>query len=191
MDLNFITVQLSKKTRYYTKLLRFIWRYSNGKIRDLAILKNFNMFKGKKRRSIAPMAFITIHNEKPMIFINKKDWPKSDYSLCKGILLHEIGHYKTGLTGQKSYIKEFRAQRWALNRSKTMHDKEIYKWLLLNFFLWGLEKNFNLQYRKASKLGYVNGIIKRNILESIIVGKPKALDRMFERYLKNIHSLNV
>jgi hypothetical protein len=192
MDLKFLTAQVCKKTKYYTKLLRFICRYSDGDIRDLAILKNFNMLNTPKTRNIGVMAFITTVENKPIIYINTKDWPKNNLSLCKAVLLHEIGHFKTGMAIKKAHVKEFEAQNWAMNRCKTMYNnKKIYRGLLLNLFLWGLQKNFDKPYRKASKLAFNKGIINRATMDEIFIGNASKLDKVFNRYLKNTSYLRV
>jgi hypothetical protein len=175
--------------RYVNKLIHFIDIHSNHGVKDLLILRNFNFLNKnrKNKRTIALVAFISKQrNKSHIIAISKKDWPKRHYYMCQGILLHEIGHYKIGFKGEPIYMKEFKAQRWALKKAKKFDDKRIYKWLLLNFFLWGLQKNFELIYQKASKVAFNKKIINRKMMNIIFDGESENLDKCYKEYCDNI-----
>lgn len=97
------------------------------------------------------------------IAINQIVWNTLEDADKLWIILHEIGHTKDKTRWNSSPIlREFFAQRWAMNRSKTLKIPGLYKYIKRVFQMWEFIYEWNSDHRRyilASKLAKQKGII--------------------------------
>jgi len=180
--------------RYIKNITNYVYKHSNHGIKTVCFFPNFNRFLTKKEikdKHAMPLAFISDESDEVIIYINKKNWPIRHAHMCQGILLHEIGHLKDGLYGGQHHKKELNAQLWAIKKAKRLKRPRVARWLLLNLFLWGLQKNFSKIYRQASKVAYKRGIINRKTMNNIFIGTKESLDVVYADYCKTIKSVKL
>lgn len=101
-----------------------------------------------------------IKGENKSIRINKHWLPSLKSSTLKTVILHEIGHHKTGWNMPK-WKMEYQAQMWALNKAREFKMVSVEKRILQTFIEWGEEKDelsfksYYKAYLEAKKQGVI------------------------------------
>ena len=97
------------------------------------------------------------------IWINEPVWMVLDVLTQQQILLHEVGHSKDGKYFENNKVqREFCAQRWAMNKAKSMKLHELHNSIKKSFGMWEYLFEWKSEYRRyilASKLAKRKGII--------------------------------
>jgi hypothetical protein len=97
------------------------------------------------------------------IYINQIEWDKCDKDYQLFVLLHEIGHVKDKTIYSKNIsMREYRAQRYAMNRAKKMKMYKLYSFIKKLFKMWEYMYDWNTPFRRyilASKIAKKKGIL--------------------------------
>lgn len=142
-----------------------------------------------KNKSFNLVAFVFLDKDKtPALYLRTKCLPNKTY-VWKAVILHEVGHLKTGLGFKPYYLSEFKAHEWALREAKRLHLHMAWKRLMIDLILWGISKRSKKQYQKASQMAHEKGYINRKILNKLFKGSKKNLDNMFKEYCKRVKKI--